>query len=48
MAIRKAGASLVLLIVAVVCFILAAIGIKVDVNLVDIGLAAFAAAFIFA
>jgi hypothetical protein len=36
----------ILLIVAVICFVLAAIGLKVDVSLVDIGLASFAGSFL--
>jgi hypothetical protein len=36
----------ILLIVAVICFVLAAIGLKVDVSLVDIGLACFAGSFL--
>ena len=38
----------ILLIVAVVCFLLAAFGVSLgEVGLVELGLAAFAAAFIF-
>jgi hypothetical protein len=36
----------ILLIVAVICFVLAAIGLKVDVSLVDVGLACFAGSFL--
>jgi hypothetical protein len=36
----------ILLLIAVVCFILAAIGLRVDVSLVDIGLACFAGSFL--
>jgi hypothetical protein len=36
----------ILLIVAVICFVLAAIGVKVDVSLMDIGLACFAGSFL--
>jgi hypothetical protein len=40
--------AVVLLIVAVVCFLLAAFGVNLgEVDLVTLGLAAFAAAFIF-
>jgi hypothetical protein len=40
--------AVVLLIVAVVCFLLAAFGVSLgEVDLVTLGLAAFAAAFIF-
>jgi hypothetical protein len=46
-AITRGGIGLILLVVAVICFVLAAFGLKVDVSLVDIGLAFFAAAFIF-
>ena len=35
-----------LILVAVIVFIVAAIGVKVDVNLIAVGLAFFAAAFI--
>lgn len=45
--IRAGGVSLVLLVIALICFVIAALGVKVDVNLVDIGLAFFAASFIF-
>lgn len=49
--VRAAGASLVLLIVAVVLFVLAAFNVHVDrfsaLNVAEFGLAAFAAAFIF-
>ena len=36
----------ILLVVAIICFVLAAIGLKVDVSLVDIGLAFFAGSFL--
>jgi len=36
----------ILLIIAVICFVVAAIGLKVDVSLVDIGLACFAGSFL--
>jgi hypothetical protein len=39
-------ASRILLIVAVICFILAAIGIDTPVSLIAVGLAAFAGAFL--
>jgi type IV secretory pathway VirB3-like protein len=35
-----------LILIAVILFLVAAIGVKVDVNVVALGLAAFAAAFI--
>lgn len=39
--------SIILLIVAVVCFVLAAVGVSLeDVDLTNLGLAAFAGAFI--
>jgi len=40
------GISEILLVIAVICFVLAAIGLKLDVNLVDIGLAFFAGSFL--
>jgi hypothetical protein len=40
------GVRDILLIIAIICFVLAAIGLKVDVSLVDIGLACFAGAFL--
>mgnify|MGYP001799443880 CR=1 FL=1 len=45
--IRAGGVSLVLLVIALICFVIAALGVKIDVNLVDIGLAFFVASFIF-
>lgn len=36
----------ILLIIAVICFALAAIGLKVDVNLLALGLAFFAGSFL--
>ncbi len=43
-----AGPRTLLLLVAVVCFLLGAFGVNVEaVNIVGIGFAAFAAAFIF-
>ncbi|MEA2549971.1 MAG: hypothetical protein QOE42_2569 [Chloroflexota bacterium] len=36
----------ILLVIAIICFVLAAIGLKVDVSLVDLGLAFFAGAFL--
>jgi hypothetical protein len=36
----------ILLVVAIICFVLAAIGLKVDVSLVDVGLAFFAGSFL--
>jgi hypothetical protein len=49
--VRAVGPSLVLLIVAVVLFILAAFNVNIDrftaLNVAELGLAAFAAAFIF-
>jgi hypothetical protein len=44
---KPLGMSVILLIIAVILFVVAAIGLKVDVSLVDLGLAFFAAAFIF-
>ena len=40
------GISDILLVIAVIAFVLAAIGLKVDVSLVDIGLACFAGSFL--
>lgn len=47
--ISKSGVSLLLLIVAIVLFVIAAVGVgdKLGFNLVDLGLAALAASFIF-
>jgi hypothetical protein len=36
----------ILILIAVIVFIVAAIGVKVDINLIAVGLAFFAAAFI--
>lgn len=36
----------IFLVIAIICFVLAAIGLKVDVSLVDIGLAFFAGSFL--
>jgi hypothetical protein len=36
----------ILLIIAVICFVLAAVGLKVDVNLIALGLAFFAGSFL--
>jgi len=36
----------ILLVIAIICFVLAAIGLKVDVSFVDIGLAFFAGSFL--
>ena len=40
------GIRAILLIIAIICFALAAIGLRVDVSLVALGLAFFAAAFL--
>jgi hypothetical protein len=40
------GIGDILLIVAVICFVLAAIGLKVDVSLLALGLACFAGSFL--
>ncbi|HET7181133.1 MAG TPA: hypothetical protein VFI15_02770 [Candidatus Limnocylindrales bacterium] len=40
------GISQILILIAVICFILAAIGLDVNVSLVAVGLAFFAAAFL--
>ena len=47
--IRSTGVSLLLIVLAVVCFIVAALGVgsKLGFNLVDLGLAFFAGSFIF-
>ncbi len=47
--INRGGVSLVCLIVAIVAFLLAAFGVgsKLGIDIVDLGLAFFAAAFIF-
>lgn len=46
---KRAGVSLILIIVAIILFIVSAFGVgeKLGFSLVDLGLAAFAAAFIF-
>ena len=48
--VNRGGVSLVCLIVAIVAFLLAAFGVgsKLGIDIVDLGLAFFAAAFIFA
>jgi len=48
--INRGGVSLVCIIVAIVAFLLAAFGVgsKLGIDIVDLGLAFFAAAFIFA
>jgi hypothetical protein len=43
---RTWGLGSILLIIAVICFVLAAIGLKVDVNLIALGLAFFAGSFL--
>ena len=45
--VNRGGVGLLLLVIAIVCFLLAAFGLKVDVSLVDLGLAFFAASFVF-
>ena len=47
--IRSAGVSLLLLVLAIVMFIVSALGVeaKLGINLVDLGLAFLAGAFIF-
>lgn len=47
--VRRAGVSLLLIIIAIVLFVLAALGVggKLGVEFVPLGLAFFAAAFIF-
>ena len=40
------GVSEILILIAVICFVLAAIGLDVNVSLVTVGLAFFAAAFL--
>lgn len=47
--VKRAGVSLLLIVIAIILFIVAALGIgeKLGFNLVDLGLAFFAAAFIF-
>jgi len=43
---RTWGLGSILLIIAIICFALAAIGLKVDVSLVALGLVFFAASFL--
>ena len=43
---RPWGISTILLVIAIICFVLAAIGIDVSVSLVAVGLAFFAASFL--
>ena len=47
--VRSFGVSLLLIILAIVCFLLAAFGVgeKLGINIVDLGFAFFAASFIF-
>jgi hypothetical protein len=47
--VRSFGVSLLLIIVAILCFLLAAFGVgsKLGIDIVDLGLAFFAASFIF-
>jgi hypothetical protein len=47
--VKRAGVSLILIIVAIILFVVAALGVgaKLGFDLVDLGLAFFAAAFIF-
>lgn len=47
--VRRQGVSLLLIVVAIILFVVAALGVgdKLGFNLVDLGLAFFAAAFIF-
>jgi len=45
--VKSSGVKLLLLVIAVVLFILAAFGLKVEVNLFDLGVAATIASFIF-
>jgi hypothetical protein len=40
------GISEILLLIAIICFVLAAIGLDVNVSLVAVGLAFFAASFL--
>jgi hypothetical protein len=48
-AIQRQGVSLLLIVVAIILFVVSALGVgdKLGFNLVDLGLACFAAAFIF-
>lgn len=48
-AVQRQGVSLILIIIAIILFVVAALGVgdKLGFNLVDLGLASFAAAFIF-
>jgi hypothetical protein len=43
---RANGLRLILLVVAIVCFLLAAFAVAIDVNLIALGLAFFAGAFL--
>ncbi|HEX5241572.1 MAG TPA: hypothetical protein VFW20_11310 [Candidatus Limnocylindrales bacterium] len=43
---RTLGLGSIFLIIAIICFVLDAIGLDVRVSLTDIGLACFAAAFL--
>lgn len=47
-ALRASGVSLILLILAILCFLLAAFGVgsKLGIDIVDLGLAFFAGSFI--
>lgn len=47
--IRAGGVSLLLIVLAILCFLLAAFGVgsKLDINILDLGLAFFAGSFIF-
>lgn len=46
---RSGGVSLLLIVLAILCFLLAAFGVtaKLGIDIVDIGLAFFAGSFIF-
>jgi hypothetical protein len=46
---RAGGVSLLLIILAIICFVVAALGVatKLGFDLVDLGLAFFAASFVF-
>ncbi|HET7030627.1 MAG TPA: hypothetical protein VFI34_08955 [Candidatus Limnocylindrales bacterium] len=43
---RNLGVGAILLIIAIICFVLDAIGLDVNVSLVAVGLAFFAASFL--
>jgi hypothetical protein len=47
--IRAGGVSLLLIILAILCFLLAAFGVgaKLGIDILDLGLAFFAASFVF-